>query len=274
MTSSLISASDLLLIYKDPKTIILDVSPASNKSNLSPSYPDEMIEGAHIVSIKEELANTNSSFPNTFPTKNQFDDFCCSVGINKDSTVIVYDNLGIYSAPRVWWIFKVMGFPKVKVLNGGLSAWKGIEGLSVPRIKLERPKNGSFESNPNLEVVKTYSDVLDNIERKEFMLIDARSAGRFDGTSPEPRAHLQSGNIKHSKNIPFGKVLNQGKLKSISDLEKVFESFKDNEEIVFSCGSGLTACILRLAADQVLGAKMSVYDGSWTEWAEKQKLFI
>ena len=130
-------------------------------------------------------------------------------------------------------------------------------------------------SNPDLAFVKKYEDILLNLHFNKFHIIDARSEGRFSGESPEPRAHLKSGSISNSSNIPFKKVLTtDGKLKSRSELQTLFSSFETEKEIVFSCGSGLTACILHLAANQVMEVKMSVYDGSWTEWAERNKLFV
>jgi len=271
--TSLTSARNLQELVKTREVILLDVSPVSNKAGLLPSYPDEMIPGSFVVSIKKELAQPGASFPNTFPESGIFDSFCKSVGIHEDTEVVVYDNLGLYSSPRVWWIFKTMGFKSISVLNGGLTAWKKSGGETVPRRIVERPNDGSFRGKKELTSVKSYQDILQNIEHKEFHVIDARSAGRFDGSTPEPRPHLQSGSIQGSSSLPFKELITNGMMKSHDELKDAFKGFGDKGELTFSCGSGMTACIALLAADQVLDMPMSVYDGSWTEWAELQELF-
>ena len=270
---SLISPQNLSSKIESPDLILLDVSPASNKAGIEARYPDLMIPHSFVVSIKKELAISGAAFPNTFPNEDVFNSFCKSVGVTADSEIIVYDNLGMYTAPRVWFIFKAMGFVKVSVLNGGLSAWKENGGRVERRMIIERPSNGNFQGKMKQGAIRSYEEVEANISSESFHIIDARSAGRFNGTAPEPRAKLSSGSIAGSTNIPFNDLLLDGKMKSVEELKEVFSGYEKYPELVFSCGSGMTACINLLAADQVVDLPMAIYDGSWSEWAERQKLF-
>ncbi len=274
MKNPLISPKDLITSIQDEDVIILDVSPSSNKSMLIAKYPDSMIPGSFIVDLKSELSFPSAPFPNTFPSKVQLDAFVKSIGLSRNSKVIVYDNLGIYTAARAWWILKTIGVETVQVLNGGLSEWVEEGGEVISRTSRTRPGNGSFTCSIDHKSIKSYDDIQRNLSAPSFKIIDARSEGRFSGTSPEPRIHLKSGSIDGSSNIPFKMVLDNGKLKSSKALESIFKSYTSDEELVFSCGSGLTACIVHLAASTIRENKMSIYDGSWTEWAERSKLFV
>lgn len=274
MNNSIISNHELKDIWSDPNLLILDVSPASNKAMLLTQFPDLMIKGAKLVSLKDELSDVSSSYPNTFPPLAQFNLFAKSIGLHANSKVIVYDNLGIYTSPRVWWILKTMGINDVHVLDGGLSAWVEAKGETESRAKWPRLNNGTYEGVIDTNSIKTYEDIQTSIDSPNIHVLDARTAGRFQGESPEPRVHLKSGSIPNSSNIPFKQVLNDGKLKSDQELKNLFKQFKNEDELVFSCGSGITACILHLAASKIMDSKLSVYDGSWTEWAERQKLFV
>ena len=160
MKNSLISEKELKDLWEDPNLVILDVSPTSNIAMLTASHPELMIKDAFLVNIKEELSTANSPFPNTFPSKEVFDAFSKSIGLNDDSIVVVYDNLGIYSSPRVWWIMKTMGFQNVSVLNGGLSSWIEAKGETEHRTQRTRPGNGLFSGILNRDSIKYYDQVL------------------------------------------------------------------------------------------------------------------
>ncbi len=183
----------------------------------------------------------------------------------------MYDNLGIYSSPRVWWMFKTMGHQNVYVLNGGLPDW--IENKYPTEEKQpQQYELGSFKAQFNSEKVKNYNFIKNNLNNERQLVIDARSSGRFNGTAPEPREGLRSGSIPNSVNIPFGDVLENGKYKSKEELKTIFSKINpENKALIYSCGSGLTACIILLAGELLLPNKTSVYDGSWTEWAQIEK---
>lgn len=254
--------------------VILDSSPKSTVSGKTASIQDSFIPNARIFDIKNNFSDKNAKFPNTIPSESQFEEECQLLGINTNSEIVVYDNLGIYTSPRVWWLFKTMGHSNVKVLNGGLVEWlnKGYDTVRKSDLNQDY-KTGDFKSNYNKEYIVNFNEVNENINSKEFTLIDARSKGRFDGSAPEPRKHLKSGNVPGSINIPFGTLLENGKFKSKEELEEIFkEQIKDQSKLVFSCGSGLTACIVILASEIAFRKSRYLYDGSWTEYAELNNL--
>lgn len=249
--------------------VILDASPSSNVSNLTPQYPGRIIHGAKFFDLKNDFTDTTAPYPNTIPTAEEFTNSARRLGINDTSTIVVYDNIGIYSAPRAWWLFRAFGHQNIAVLNGGIAAWvetgyKTTSKHSIPNL------NGTFKAILKKEKVKFIENVAQNIKNKSWQFVDARSNGRFAGVAPEPRPSLSSGHVPNSLNLPFTKLLHEGYYKTPEELKAIFDSVGlDERPIMFSCGSGLTACILDLAAEIVLNNKTAVYDGSWTEWASK-----
>ncbi len=264
----LISVDTLSQMWDHESVIILDASPASNKSGLIPVSPDKRIKGSRKFDLKKVFSDGHSKFPNMLPTEANFQAAARALGINQESTLVVYDNLGIYSAPRVRWMFKAMGFDQVSVLDGGMAAWIDA-GLPLEDQKDNMDyQEGNFVARFQPQLVKSIDQVEENIEQNEFILLDARSVGRFNGTAPEPRKELPSGSISGSLSLPFKSVLEDGRMKSKQALTEIFQGLNlDKKTLVFSCGSGLTACIILLAAELVLDYEMAVYDGSWTEWA-------
>lgn len=274
MTSPIITPQQLNELLKDDSLILLDVSIPKVTSSSS-EFEDKTIPGALVVNLKRDFSDPNGQFPNTVPTPEQFEETCNQLGINNETMVVVFDNWGIYSSPRVWWLFRVMGHEKVYVLNGGLPEWINSGYPTIESIPWDRSSMKSniniFHADYKVSAVKQYQDIVENVSRSEFIIADARSKGRFDGIAPEPREGLKSGHIPHSICIPFQEVLEGTKFKSEKELQEIFDSLKA-KSLVFSCGSGLTACIILLAG-QLAGLKsMEVYDGSWTEWAELQGL--
>ncbi len=253
--------------------VILDASPLKTMNDESTSHISSYIPGSRIFNIKDHFTNKESEFPNTIPSSDQFEKACRLLGINVNSKIIVYDNLGIYSSPRVWWLFKVMGHQNIGVLNGGLPEWIRCGGEVVGIEDLNRNySNGNFESDFRNQYLITYQDIIDNNESKRFLIVDARSSGRFLGISPEPRKHLKSGSIPNSVNIPYQSLLKDGKFKSKEELNTIFKSKINNQDqLVFSCGSGMTACIVMLASVTAFRKSQYLYDGSWTEYAELKK---
>lgn len=269
MTSPLKSAEWLHDNLTNSNVIILDASQPSNAIESS----HVRIKGARFFDLKNVFSDVEAPFPNTIPSPATFEAGCRKLGINQSNTLVVYDNLGIYTSPRVWWLFKIMGFESVFVLNGGLPEWvnKGFETEEITDLTLE---TGDFEANFNPALVKDYNFILENLNQKQELVVDARSTGRFKGTEPEPRKELKSGKIPNSFNIPYTAVLESGMFKSRAELVQLFEPLRAKKKpLVFSCGSGITACIILLAYEYVYGPNNSaVYDGSWTEWATLQGL--
>ena len=265
--TSLVNSEWLFEHLNNPDLIILDASPKSTVAKIEPAYKDVFIKGTRKIK-KANFADKASPYPNTIVDPSSFEEEVRKLGINKDSIIVVYDNLGIYLSPRIWWMFKLMGHENIAVLDGGLTAW--VESGYPTSKELVVPKEfGDFEAHYTESLFRKTDDVKKNIESAEELIIDARSEGRFSGKAPEPRPNLKSGHIPKSRNIPFGNVLRDGKMKSKEELKKIFAAYMDHP-LVFTCGSGTTACILMLAADQITEQSLSIYDGSWSEWAARE----
>lgn len=276
MTADLVSAEWLKKHLGKSELVLLDSSPYSTAAGKSARFDDLYIPRSRIFNIKETFSNADSKFPNTFPSVEKFEEESRRLGINKDSEIVVYDNLGLYTSPRVWWMYRVMGHRNVKVLNGGLPEWirSGGETERTP-MSDEEYLYGNFKGSYREECLVKYSDVMDNISSDNFILVDARSEGRYQGKEPEPRKHLESGSIPNSINIPYNAVLDDGMYKDIEKLRNIFESkITHQKKLVFSCGSGITACIVMLACHMAYSESYYLYDGSWTEYAELNNLLV
>ena len=270
MNKSLVDCHWLKEHLYNPNLKILDSSPQSNVSGLESEYKGKYIKGAIPFDIKGQFSDKNSAIPNTLLPADEFEESVRSLGINEDDDIMVYDNLGIYTSPRVWWMFKVMGHKNIAVLDGGLPEWIkcGYETVSDLSSNFSV---GNFKAIFNKDLVKSSIDIIENLRSNDALVLDARSKGRFDGSAPEPREGLSSGHIPNSASLPFKEVLHEGKMKSKEELKKIFQSKNVSDApLVFSCGSGLTACITYLAAEIALKNEKAVYDGSWTEWAQIQ----
>lgn len=224
------------------------------------------IPNARFFDIKKKFSEANAPFPSTFPTQEQFQKEARALGINKNSVIVVYDDKGIYSSARVWWLFKAFGHHHVAVLNGGFPSWKKAD-YDIEFMKNYDDGLGDFEANYESEYMTFFDDMKHASKNKTCHIIDARSEGRFKSLMPEPRDGLRMGTIPNSVNVPFTDLLDDGELKPKEDLEKVFnEQANKDDAIIFSCGSGITACVLALGANISGYKNISVYDGSWTEW--------
>jgi len=270
-TSPLVSSSWLRKNLEDPDLIILDASTLTVHEQESICFNTVCIAHAQHIDINGEFSDHSSPFPHTFPTPLQFERNCRLMGINTSSIIVVYDNLGIYFSPRVWWMFKAMGHHQVYVLDGGLPEWMSKKYETAQQYKI-RTTLGNFTAQFNTSFLKQFNDIQANIHSEENVIIDARTNERFLGHKSEPRAGLKSGNIPKSINIPFESVLTQGKLKSIAELLELFKPINTaNKPLIFSCGSGVTACIVLMAAYSCDLGPCSLYDGSWTEYATLTK---
>lgn len=246
-----------------PNVVVLNGTIQKVSSNFKSE--EQQIENARFFDIKNAFSDASAEFPNTIPSEIQFQTEAQKLGINHDDFIVVYDEFGIYSSPRVWWLFKTFGHNNVAVLDGGFPEWKAQKFPT--EVKTEKQYNsGNFiaKYNPNNIV---YFESLEAINKDpNFKIIDARSNDRFMCRVPEPREGLRSGHIPNSVNLPYHNILNEHKFQH---KEQIASTFKDlannNQHLVFTCGSGITASILSLAAT-LLGYNNSVYDGSWTEY--------
>lgn len=272
MTAPLVSVEWLKEHIDNPGLIVLDASMKGNVSGLQPKNPDIQIKGARYFDLKGKFSDKSSHLPNTLPSAEAFAAAARELGINNESKLVIYDNLGIYSSPRVWWMFKTMGHRQVAVLDGGLDAWVEAN-LPTESSTPADYKQGNFIANRREESVKNAEDVLENIQTEKFITVDARSAGRFKAEAPEPREDLRGGHIPKSKNLPFKQVLDNGQFLSSEKLQQLFAEINpDKHPMIFTCGSGLTACIILLAAELGGYGETAVYDGSWTDWGSRADL--
>lgn len=226
----------------------------------------KQIPNTRFFDIKKKFSDLENEFPSGFPSEEQFQREAQNLGISNDSAIVVYDDKGIYSSARVWWLFKAFGYTNVAVLNGGFPAWLKAE-LPTEQMKPYTGEKGDFKAKLQPNLMQFFSDMKLASKNSTHTIIDARSAGRFNCEVAEPREGLRMGTIPNSVNLPFTDLLNDGVLKPKVELEKSLYMLAGKDDaIIFSCGSGLTACVVALAAEISGYKNLSVYDGSWTEW--------
>lgn len=249
----------------DDNLFIFDASITKVNTNEN-GIEKAQIPNTQFFDIKRVFSDINATFPNTVPNEKQFTKEAQKLGVNENSVIVVYDDKGIYSSPRVWYLFKVFGFNNVTVLDGGLPQWK-VAGFELEAKKNNNRPKGNFIARYNTEAFKFFDDIQKLSNNENYLIIDARSENRFKGIVDEPRKGLRSGSIPNSVNIPFSKLLDGNCFKSNENIQKEFDTIKANDEhLVFSCGSGITACVLALGAELIGKTDISVYDGSWTEY--------
>ena len=249
--------------------IILDASmkPVGITSNHAALEEPSCIKGARRFDFDQEIRDKNTNLPHMMPSADFFTEEMQKLGINKDSAIIVYDDVGVYSSPRAWWMFRAMGHGQVAVLDGGLPAWKkaGFEIGDQPDKTAEH--RGNFVARPQDGLFCDSAHVLEALSDPRFAVLDARSNGRFNGTEPEPRAGLRPGHMPNSINLPYAHVVVDGFVLPATKLDSIFSKLVNKDKkLIFSCGSGVTACITALAAELAGYSNISVYDGSWSEW--------
>ncbi|KAM9391427.1 3-mercaptopyruvate sulfurtransferase-like [Pholidichthys leucotaenia] len=253
-----------------PKLCVVDASWYLPKTRRNPrqEFAQKHIPGASYFDI-DECCDKSSSFDHMLPTPGHFSRYVGDLGIGNDTHVVVYDtsDFGAYSAPRVWWMFRLFGHRPVSVLDGGMKNWL-MEGYPVTS-EHGRPETRAFTASLDSSWVKSYEDVLENIRTKEVQVVDARSAGRFRGTEPEPREGTLPGHFPGAISMPFTSFLDaSGKEQGPETLSKLFrEAGVDLKKPLWAtCGSGVTACHVVLAAHLLGHPGVCVYDGSWGEW--------
>lgn len=250
-----------------PGLSILDASwyfPFQNRDSKA-EYDTAHIPGA-IFFDHEKLSDPDSALPHTFPKPEAFAAAISSMGITNDDIIVVYDGPGMYTSPRVWWMFRTMGAKNVFVLDGGFDNWKS-EGRPITDA-VTKIAPSAFVPDFDAAKVASFDEMRTIVEHGSRQVADARAAGRFTGVEPEPRAGLRSGHMPGARNVPSTSLADRGYLKDIKGLQQVLdEAGVDlSRPIVTSCGSGITAAVITLALES-LGHKDNIlYDGSWTEW--------
>ena len=256
------------------KVKILDASwhmPSSNRHAFK-EYQENHIKNSIFFDL-DKNSNQKASLPHMLPELKEWEKIVSKLGIKNNDHIVVYDNSDVLSASRCWFTFLYFGHDinLVSVLDGGLKKWK-LENRPLSKENVSFVET-NYTASLKKDLVININQVERNIEKKEFCLIDARGEKRFKGLVEEPRKNLRRGNIKGSKNLPFSKIINpeNNTFKKKDELENIFliNGINLNEKLAFSCGSGITACVLGLASTVVNNKLPVIYDGSWAEYGLK-----
>ncbi|SEP06267.1 thiosulfate/3-mercaptopyruvate sulfurtransferase [Salinihabitans flavidus] len=265
---TLVSTEWLARHLKDPDLRILDASWYLPDAARDPraEYEAAHIPGARFFDI-DEISDLRSDLPHMVPPVEKFMSRMRAMGVGDGHQVVVYDGAGIFSAARVWWLFRLMGQMDVAVLDGGFPKWQA-EGRPVedmPPIIRDRHMTVRRQNH----MVRDVTQVSSASKLGDHEIIDARSAGRFRGEEPEPREGLRAGHIPGSKNVHYASLFNEDStMKDANALRSTFEAagVDLSKPAITTCGSGVTAAILSLAMERLGKSDHALYDGSWTEW--------
>ncbi|MCJ8340358.1 MAG: sulfurtransferase [Pseudomonadales bacterium] len=271
---SLVSVSWLASHYTDPDIIVLDASMVSTHESTAAYIP-----GSQAFDYAKVFCDRSATLPCTMPSDNTFTEQARLLGINQHSTVIVYDQRGLFFAPRAWWMFKAMGLQKVYVLAGGMPKWQAQNLPTTTQLETASTAGdftAVFDSGCFVNSADVLTVIQSPIETASSTVIDVRSADRFYGRELETRPGLRSGHIPHSINFPFSEIVTDGELISSQALKQQFAKWMPyrDQQYIFSCGSGVTACITLMAAWELGYTTLAVYDGSWTDWGADANLPI
>lgn len=270
---SLVSADWVADHLDDPKVRILDGSYhlAATGRNGKAEYLEAHIPGALHFDIDAVCDPAPTLSPHMFPSAEDFAAAVGAMGISNDQRVIVYDADGLFSAPRVWWMFRAFGHENVAVMAGGFRNWKA-KGRPVTS---DIPSFAASRFNANLDTTKlrAIDQLQANIESRAELVLDARAANRFDGSQPEARPGVEPGHIPGSTNLPYAEIVDAeaGTFRDADTLRDAFDraGVDGSRTVTTTCGSGVTACILGLGMHLVGRDNWALYDGSWTEWGSR-----
>lgn len=230
-------------------------------------FREAHVPGAVYFDI-DAIADRETGLPHMLPDATTFGEAVGALGIGDGDRIVVYGGKYLSASARVWWTFRVFGHERVAVLDGGFPRWRE-EGRPVESGEA-RPAAGRFTARFRPELVASLDDVRRNLETHRMQVLDARSAGRFAGTEPEPRPGLRGGHIPGSLSLPYDRLFRRedATLLPAADLRRLFEDARvePGRPVVTTCGSGVTACVLALGLQLVGRHDVAVYDGSWTEW--------
>ncbi len=256
---NLVSADWLQQHLQNDNLVVLDASwhlPAKERNGRE-EWESMRIPSAGFFDYHDEIKDHDTDLPHMFPEEELFAESVRNLGVNDDNLVVVYDANSMFSSPRAWWMFRAMGHERVAVLDGGLQAWQEA-GHPVETERVNDPDKGNFMAEKNERFINS-EDVMSRLSCEDTRILDARSDDRY-----------AAGRMPGAKNLPYAELLQDGKMKSVEELKRIFLSAVDGrKQLLCSCGSGVTACVLALGAERAGFENVVVYDGSWTEWGAK-----
>ena len=265
----LVTTDVLAGVLGQPGLVIFDATkylPNEDKDGKA-EFLKAHIPGARYFDI-DEIADPDTSLPHMVPTPGRFEKLMAAMGVGNASRIVFYDQKGLASAARGWWLMGLFGHDEAAVLDGGLPKWLR-EGRSTEAGEPAAPAPATFLAEFRATRLRGVGDVMRNVAAHSELVLDARAAGRFTGAVPEPRPGMRSGHVPGSANLPYTDLLNaDGTFRPITEVTARFAKagVDGSRPVVTSCGSGVTACILTLGLRLAGLPEGAFYDGSWTEW--------
>lgn len=269
LPSSLVDVEWLHDHLDAPDLVIFDGSwhmPATGRDGFE-EWRHEHIKNARFFDFDRVICAPQSELPHMMPNVETFTREVRKLGLNNDSVVVIYDSMGMFSAPRVWWMLRAMGFEQCALLDGGLPAWQRAGFDLENQHEDAHVSPGNFVARAALSGFANVEDVIRALQDRNNAVVDARPSPRFRGEVDEPRPGLRRGHMPGATNLPFADFFENGLLKPTETLKSMLNGhIAETGHTIFSCGSGVTACVAAFAAHLVGYENTSVYDGSWCEW--------
>lgn len=254
----------------DPQTVVFDATlppvGVTPPVDTHARYLAGHIPGALFFDI-EQLSDHSTSLPHMLPTPPAFSRDMSALGVNERMTICIYEQEGVFSGPRAWWMLRTFSAREVYILDGGLSAWIAAGGPTSSEPVRRAPAH--FEATLNRDAVTDFNKI-QRLIADRGQILDARPAARFTGAAPEPRPGISSGHMPGATSTPYTELVREGRLKSAEELRQVFaaKAVDIQQPIITTCGSGVTAAVIALSLEIAGAPRVSLYDGSWAEYAQ------